>query len=86
MPKKVNLCVHDIEYQICHVGNLWRHLLGIKIKSLNIGVIEKRALFSIQSYPGLTQVQVANFLELEPQNLIRVLDSLEKQSVFNFTM
>lgn len=73
-----SLDMHDIEYLICHVGNLWRRLLGKKIKSLGISVTEKRVLFAIVRHPGLTQVQIANLLELEPQNLIRSLDKLEK--------
>jgi MarR family transcriptional regulator for hemolysin len=74
----IEVDIHDIEYLVCHVGNLWRKLLGIKIKSLGINVTEKRVLFAIGRYTGLTQVKIANLLELEPQNLIRSLDKLEK--------
>ena len=84
MLKKPNLNandmdVHDIEYLVCHVGNLWRRLLGVKIKSLGVTVVEKRVLFAIARHPGLTQIQIANLLELEPQNLVRTLDKLESQ-------
>jgi MarR family transcriptional regulator for hemolysin len=74
----IEVDIHDIEYLVCHVGNLWRKLLGIKIKSLGINVTEKRVLFAIGRYTGLTQIKIANLLELEPQNLIRSLDKLEK--------
>lgn len=81
MSKKVKsppleIDINDIEYLVCHVGNLWRRLLGVKIKALGINVTEKRVLFAIARYSGLTQVQIANLLELEPQNLIRSLDKL----------
>lgn len=73
------LDVEDIEYLICHVSMLWRRLLNSKIKHLNISATEKRVLICIGRNPGLTQVQIANLLELEPQNLIRSLDKLEQQ-------
>ena len=86
MPTKLNqyqyqyaLDVYDIEYLICHVSMLWRRLANEKIKSLGITGTEKRVLVCIARNPGLTQVQIANLLELEPQNLIRSLDKLERQ-------
>jgi len=87
MPKKsinkeyeyhYQLDVEDIEYLICHVSMLWRRLLNSKIKRLNIGGTEKRVLICIARNPGLTQIQIANLLELEPQNLLRSLDKLEQ--------
>lgn len=85
MPKKIDsndngLDIHDIEYLICHIASMWRRLVGIKIKALGISTMEKRVLFAIARHPGLTQVQIANLLELEPQNLIRILDRLENQA------
>lgn len=71
--------IYDIEYLVCHVGLLWRRLLNAKIKSLGISSNEKRVLFCIAHNPGLTQVQIASLLDLEPQNLMRSLDKLEKQ-------
>ncbi len=69
---------HDIEYLVCHVGLLWRRLLNSKIKSLGFSGTEKRVLFCIAHNPGLNQVQIATLLDLEPQNLMRSLDKLEK--------
>jgi len=80
MSKKVDICVHDVEYLICQTSYLWRRLLGIKIKELDLTLIEKRTLFAVKRYVGLPQAQIAQLLELEPQNLIRVLDSLEKKN------
>jgi MarR family transcriptional regulator for hemolysin len=76
--RPLSIDIHDIEYLICHVGNLWRRLIGNKIKSLGICITEKRVLFAVARHPGLTQIQLANLLELEPQNLMRSLDKLEK--------
>jgi MarR family transcriptional regulator for hemolysin len=83
MPKQTkteicNLDIHDIEYLVCHIALLWRRLLGIKIKSLGINITEKRILFCIARNPGLTQIEVAKLLDLEPQNLMRSLDKMEK--------
>ena len=74
------LDVQDIEYLMCHVMMLWRRVVNSQIKSLGINATEKRVLVCISRNPGLTQTQIANILELEPQNLIRSLDKLEKQN------
>lgn len=84
MQKKVNCKpqgtdIYDIEYLVCHVGLLWRRLLNAKIKTLGISGTEKRVLFCIARNPGLTQVQIATLLDIEPQNLMRSLDKLETQ-------
>jgi MarR family transcriptional regulator, transcriptional regulator for hemolysin len=83
MPKKSNPNLGttdtvDIEYLVCHLGLLWRRLLNAKIKSLGVSGTEKRVLFCIAHNPGFTQVQIASLLDLEPQNLMRSLDKLEK--------
>lgn len=72
------LDVEDIEYLICHITLLWRRIINNKTKHLGITSTERRALCCIDRNPGLTQIQIAGLLELEPQNLIRVLDKLEK--------
>ena len=71
--------INDIEYIVCHVGLLWRRLINAKIKSLGVSGTEKRILFCVLRNPGCTQVQIASLLDLEPQNIIRVLDKLEQQ-------
>jgi DNA-binding MarR family transcriptional regulator len=84
MSDKINptLCsadIHDIEYLVCHVNLLWRRFLNNKIKNLGISGTEKRVLFCIARNPGMTQVQIAKLLELEPQNLVRILDRLGEE-------
>jgi MarR family transcriptional regulator for hemolysin len=73
--------IYDIEYLVCHVGLLWRRLLNAQIKTLGFSGNEKRVLFCIAHNPGLTQVQIATLLDLEPQNLMRSLDKLEQQQL-----
>lgn len=73
------LDIDDIEYLICHIAMVWRRLVYTKIKSLKISGTEKRVLFCVARFPGSTQIQVAHLLELEPQNLMRSLDRLEKR-------
>src|SRR3990167_2906904 len=68
----------DIEYLVCYIGLLWRRLINSKIKPLGISGTEKRVLFCILRNSGLNQVQMATLLDLEPQNLMRSLDRLEK--------
>ena len=73
-----NLDVSDIEPLVCHVAMLWRRLVGLRIKNLKVSITERRVLYCIMRHPGLTQVQIAKKLDLEPQNLLRILDKLEK--------
>lgn len=72
--------VDDIEFLVCHVALLWRRLIYSAIKPLGISGIEKRVLYCISHHPGATQVQIANLVDLEPQNLLRSLDKLEKNN------
>ena len=72
------LDVENIEYLICHIAMLWRRVLNAKTKSLGIYGTERRVLVCIAHNPGLNQIQIANLLELEPQNLLRSLDKLEQ--------
>lgn len=68
----------DIEYLICQVALLWKRLLNVSTQHLGITGTERRALLCISCHPGLTQVAVADLLEIEPQNLMRALDKLQK--------
>jgi MarR family transcriptional regulator for hemolysin len=71
----------DIEFLVCQVGNLWRRLISFNIKKLGISITEKRILVCASNHPGLTQIQIATHLDLEPQNLMRSLDKLEKNKL-----
>lgn len=71
----------DIEYLVCHVGLLWRRLINDRVKALGLSGTEKRILCCIDRHPGMTQIRLAKLLDLEPQNLTRVLDNLEKQKL-----
>lgn len=72
------LSVQSIEYMIYHITCLWRRLINYRIKHLGVSGTEKRILFHVARNPGMSQVHIANYLELEPQNLMRSLDKLEK--------
>lgn len=74
---------NDIEYLICHVGLLWRRLIDNQVKTLGFTGTEKRVLICIGQYPGLTQIQIAKILHLEPQNLTHILDRLMKQNMID---
>lgn len=69
----------DIEYLICDVGLLWRKLYNQEAKKLGLGTVDRRAMIYIERNPGLTQVQLADFLEMDPQGLTRILDRLEQK-------
>ena len=83
MSNKINLAtcvtdINDIHQLVCNVGSLWRRLFNAKIKSAGVSGNEARILLCVSRNPGLTQIQVATLLDLEPQNLMRSLDKLEK--------
>ncbi|MDX1900880.1 MAG: MarR family transcriptional regulator [Gammaproteobacteria bacterium] len=72
---------NDIEYLVCHVGLLWRRLINDRVKALGLSGTEKRILCCVNRHPGITQIQLAKLLDLEPQNLTRVLDRLDQQKL-----
>ncbi|ODN42717.1 MarR family winged helix-turn-helix transcriptional regulator [Piscirickettsia litoralis] len=64
----------ELEFLICDVSNWWRRIYSSSSQGLGIGPTERRALYAIYQNPGLTQVQLAEFLDIEPQGLTRILD------------
>lgn len=66
----------DIEFLICDTALLWRRLLNSQTKLIGISNIERRIIINVERAPGSTQIEIANLLEIEPQNLIRPLDKL----------
>lgn len=68
----------ELEYLIANVTLLWRRLLNNSAKHLNITGTERRVLLTVSCHAGATQKCIADLLELEPQNLMRALDKLEK--------
>lgn len=71
--------VQAIEFLICDNSCLLRKLYNIHAKKLGLNALDRRALIYIDRHCGLTQIELANFLEIEAQNLIRVLDRLCQQ-------
>ncbi|MFZ9036015.1 MAG: MarR family winged helix-turn-helix transcriptional regulator [Francisellaceae bacterium] len=65
-----------LEFAICDSSLLIRKLYNIHAKSLGLNVLDRRALIHIYYRPELTQVELSQHLEIEAQNLIRVLDRL----------
>lgn len=72
--------LQEVEHLICQVTLLWKRLLNLHTQHLGITGTERRALSFIARYPGLTQVVVADFLDIEPQNLMRALDKLQENN------
>ena len=70
-----------LEFSICDTGLLIRKLYNIHAKKLGLNVLDRRALIHIEYRPKLTQIELANYLEIEAQNLIRVLDRLVDQGL-----
>ncbi|MBK2125501.1 MarR family winged helix-turn-helix transcriptional regulator [Fangia hongkongensis] len=68
-----------LEFAVCDTGLLIRKLYNIHAKTLGLNVLDRRALIHIHFRPNLTQVELAGHLEIEAQNLIRVLDRLVSQ-------
>lgn len=67
---------NDIEFLICDVAILWRRIFGLLTKDLGISNIERRIILNIDRHPGSTQIEIANLIDIEPQNLIKPLDKL----------
>lgn len=67
---------NEIEFILCDAAYLWRRALSLQNKYLGLTNIERRIIIKVDSNPGATQIEIANLLEIEPQNLIRPLDKL----------
>lgn len=66
----------DIEFLVCDLALLWRRAFNARTKDLGISTIERRIIINIERNPGITQIDLANLIEIEPQNLIKSLDKL----------
>lgn len=74
-----------LEFAICDTGLLIRKVYNIHAKALGLNVLDRRALIHVQFRPRLTQIELAGHLEIEAQNLIRVLDRLIKKGYIEKT-
>lgn len=70
---------HEIETLICQAALIWRRTINRKVKALDITDTQRRVLGAIELHPAATQIQIASDIDIEPQNLMRALDSLEKR-------
>lgn len=66
----------DIEFLVCDLALLWRRVFNAKTKDLDISAIERRMIINVERNPGITQVELANLIEIEPQNIVKSLDKL----------
>lgn len=67
-----------IEFQISQVANLWRKVHNRNSKQLGMSVSERRVLVAVNLHPGQAQSTIALYLDMEPQNLLRIIDKLEQ--------
>ncbi|APS44391.1 MarR family transcriptional regulator [Piscirickettsia salmonis] len=72
--RKLMQPINELEFLICDISNWWRRIYSCNSQDLGLGPTERRALYAIHQNPGLTQVQLAEFLDIEPQGLTRILD------------
>ncbi|MCH9643361.1 MAG: MarR family transcriptional regulator [Gammaproteobacteria bacterium] len=68
---------NEIEYSICDVSCLLKRMFNAAMKEIGLSNIERRTLMKIKRFPGITQIELARKLEIEPQNMLRILDRLE---------
>jgi MarR family transcriptional regulator for hemolysin len=66
----------DIEFLICDISVLWRRAFSLHTKEMGISTIERRIILNVERRPGATQVEIANLIDIEPQNLTKPLDRL----------
>ncbi len=66
----------DIEFLICDISVLWRRAFSLNTKEIGISTIERRIILNVDRRPGATQIEIANLIDIEPQNLTKPLDRL----------
>lgn len=83
MSLMLNLENLDIETQIeflcIDAINLWRNKLGNLAKEYNLSRLERRIILFIGRHPSIRQAELAEIMDVEPQSLTRVLESIEKK-------
>ena len=70
---------NEIEHSICDVSQLWKRMFNAAMKEIGLSNSERRTLVNIKRFPGITQIELARKLDIEPQNILRVLDRLEEK-------
>jgi DNA-binding MarR family transcriptional regulator len=68
---------NKIEFTISIVTNLWRRLYNRNARQFELSVSERRVLVAVDLMPNVSQSTIALYLDMEPQNLLRVIDRLE---------
>lgn len=77
----MNNAPEPLEFLICDVSQLWRQLYNtVAFETDGILELDRRVLFYVKREPGLTQVELAERLLVDPQSLTRVLTRLEKKA------
>ena len=70
----------QIEFLCIDSVNLWRNKLGNLAKEYSLTRLERRILVFIGRHSSIRQADIANLMDLEPQSLTRVLESMEKKN------
>ncbi len=70
----------QIEFLCIDSVNLWRNKLGNLAKEYSLTRLERRILVFIGRHSSIRQADLANLMDLEPQSLTRVLESMEKKN------
>ncbi|MCF6775974.1 MarR family transcriptional regulator [Thiotrichales bacterium 19X7-9] len=81
MSQKQKTKIQELMFLLTDSSNIVRRVYNSHAKKLGINSIDRRALVYINYCAGLTQVELAKFLDIEAQNLILILDRLAKQDL-----
>ncbi len=68
-----------LEFLLCDCALSWRKLYTRFTEELNLVGLERRIILILFAHPQITQVELADRLEVESQNLTRVLDRMEEK-------
>ncbi len=66
-----------IEFLLCDCALMWRKLYTKFTQDLNLVGLERRIILILFAHPLITQIDLAYRLEVDSQNLTRVLDRME---------
>lgn len=66
-----------LEFAICDCSLLWRKLYSKHTNQLGLLGLERRVILVLHEHQLITQVKLAEKLEIEPQGLTRILDRME---------
>ncbi|MBC3766482.1 MarR family winged helix-turn-helix transcriptional regulator [Neptunicella marina] len=72
---------NSLGFLIADVSRLMRRAFQRKLEGSDLTMAQAKALVFVSRHEGVRQVDLADYLELQPMTLVRLIDGLQKQGL-----